>query len=95
MSLGGIEAVVNARGKLWDVSCWLYLPLVACLPPRPPPCRVVVAEMGLKTHDVLRCPDAHYAQISRNLPPHVATTTNGVPEESFGRKDKWEVYGNA
>ncbi|KAK3954775.1 hypothetical protein QBC32DRAFT_335398 [Pseudoneurospora amorphoporcata] len=35
---------------------------------------------------------AQYAQILRNLPPHVAMTTNGVPEEGFGRKDKWEVY---
>ncbi|KAK3350592.1 hypothetical protein B0H65DRAFT_545703 [Neurospora tetraspora] len=37
--------------------------------------------------------NAQYAQISRNLPPHVATTTNGVPEGGFGRKDIWETEG--
>ncbi|EGO61519.1 hypothetical protein NEUTE1DRAFT_18673, partial [Neurospora tetrasperma FGSC 2508] len=39
--------------------------------------------------------NAQDAQILRNLPPHVAMTTNGLPDEGFGRKDKWEVYGNA
>ncbi|KAK3498944.1 uncharacterized protein B0T23DRAFT_308666 [Neurospora hispaniola] len=39
--------------------------------------------------------NAQAAQILRNLPPHVAMTTNGLPDELFGRKDEWEVYGNA